>query len=598
MKKLLLSATLFFTLATFAQAPTFNWAKSITGSGVKEIYDVTTDNAGNVYTTGTFGGTANIGPNDGTLAQVVYDPNPNANTARNVFITKMTASGTLVWTKTFGGTYDDIGKAIKVDNDGNVFVAGEFKGQVDFNPDVPQYYLNSGAVTSGNGSNSFVVKFGPTGNFLFAKAFTGTYNQEMNDLDIDALGNLYTTGSYKGLNSFAVDFDPGNGAFFIPAQNDDVFIVKLENDGDFVWAKSFSGGSVSFENIEDRDKGNAIEVDNNGNIFVAGLFKETVDFDTSSAVSSLVSAGLTDAFIAKLDTNGNLIWVKKIGGTSRDIGKSMGLDVLGNVYLMGYYSETFDGTIIDFNPNAGVVNLVIQNNIQNAVVKFNSAGEFVWAKRFRGNSTSNLDCAKSFSVDQSGNVFVLERFSGTVNTPVTYDFNEGSGVFNLTSSTNGIYVSKINSNGDFVTAFITGTNFNNISPNAFCASSTGELYSAGRYDGTNDFDPTDGIFNLAATTYSCFLQKMSHQTLAIQENSRLTLNFYPNPATSVLNFKLNNSIENATLKIISITGQTVLQLQNLAGDNFNIDVSELSAGLYIIQLANEGGNFTAKFVKK
>ena len=77
-----------------------------------------------------------------------------------------------------------------------------------------------------------------------------------------------------------------------------------------------------------------------------------------------------------------------------------------------------------------------------------------------------------------------------------------------------------------------------------------------------------------------------------------TVLVYPNPATSVLNFKLNNSIENATLKIISITGQTVLQQQNLAGDNFNIDVSELSAGLYIMQFVNESGNFTSKFVKK
>lgn len=594
MKKLLLTTTLLWSMASMAQGPTFNWAKSITGSGVKQIYDVTTDNAGNVYTTGAFGGTANIGPNDGTLAQVIYDANPNANTARNVFITKMTASGSVVWTKTFGGTYDDIGKAIKVDNDGNVFVAGEFKGDVDFNPDVPQYYLNSGSVFSGNGINGFIVKFGPTGNFLFAKALVGTYNQEMNDIDIDTEGNLYTTGSFKGINSFAVDFDPGFGTFFIPAQNEDVFILKLENDGDFVWAKSFSGGSTFFENLEDRDKGNAIKVDANGNIFIAGSFKETVDFDTSAASSTLTSTGSTDAFIVKLNSSGNLIWAKQIGGTSNDIGKSMGLDVIGNVYIFGYYAETFDETVTDFNPNAPVVNLAIQNNIQNAVVKLNNAGDFVWAKRFRGNGQAPQ---KAFDVDQNGNVFVLETFSGTANNPVTYDFDEGSGVFNMTTPTNGIYVSVINTDGIFSSAYRTGDALTTLNSNAFCASATGELYAAGNYFNNTDFDPTVGVFTLEVSGNSCFLQKMAYQTLEIQENTFSTFDLYPNPAYNILNINFKNDIERGNLSIISLTGQTLIEKQNLSGTEFNFDVSHLKKGIYIVQLRNEDEVFNAKFIK-
>lgn len=598
MKKSLLLGMLLFSFLTFSQAPTFGWAKSITGVSVKEIYAVTTDALGNVYTTGSFGGTANIGPNDGNLAQVYIEATPNTNTARNVFITKMTASGSLVWTKTFGGAFDDLGKAIKVDADGNVFVAGEFKGQVDFNPDAAQFFLNSGAVTSGNGINSFIVKFGPTGNFLFAKAFVGSHNQEMNDLAIDAAGNIYTTGSYKGLNSFAVDFDPGNGTFFIPAQNDDAFIVKLENDGDFVWAKSFSGGSTSTENVEDRDKGNAIEVDANGNVFVAGLFKQTVDFDPSAAVSTLTSSGLTDAYIVKLNSGGNLLWAKKIGSTGNDIGKSLGLDASGNAYLLGYYYEYPDEPLVDFDPNAGVVNLILYNNIQNAVVKLNSAGDFIWAKRFRGNATANFYGIKTFDVDSNGNVFVLESFSGTVNNPVTYDFDEGAGVFNLTSSNNGIYVSKINSDGNFITAFRTGTDFQNVGQNAFCVSATGELYSAGKYDAATDFDPTAGVFTLASSANSCFLQKMVHQTLSISENEISKLSLYPNPTNSVLNISTLNQIEKGNLKVISITGQIILEENLLSGTDFSLDVSSLSQGIYVIQIISGNEIFNSKFIKR
>lgn len=120
MKTKLLLFGLFVSSFVNAQSPTFEWAKSITSSYVKNIYDITTDASGNVFTTGTLGLSANIGPDYGTLEAVINPNNLNANMARNVFVTKMSASGALIWAKTFGGEYDDYGRGIKTDPEGNV----------------------------------------------------------------------------------------------------------------------------------------------------------------------------------------------------------------------------------------------------------------------------------------------------------------------------------------------------------------------------------------------------------------------------------------------------------------------------------------------
>src|SRR5690606_26678071 len=106
-----------------------------------------------------------------------------------------------------------------------------------------------------------------------------------------------------------VDFDPGNGVFNLTSADfEDIFISKLDANGNFVWAKRIGGTGSDF--------GYAISIDNNGNIYTTGAFMGTADFDPGTGSYTMSSSGFFDAFILKLDANGNFVWAKQFSGIS------------------------------------------------------------------------------------------------------------------------------------------------------------------------------------------------------------------------------------------------------------------------------------------
>src|SRR5690606_9459529 len=125
----------------------------------------------------------------------------------------------------------------------------------------------------------------------------------------------------------------------------DIFISKLDTNGNFLWAKSMGGVSG--------DYGSSITTDSSGHIYTTGAFTGTADFDPGVDEFELTSTGGTDIFISKLDTNGNFLWAKSMGGASADNGNSITVDSAGYIYTTG----DFQGTA-DFDPGSGTSNLV------------------------------------------------------------------------------------------------------------------------------------------------------------------------------------------------------------------------------------------------
>ena len=122
------------------------------------------------------------------------------------------------WAKSFGGTSADYSIDIITDASGNVYTAGSFQGTIDFDPGAGVFNL-----TSNGGSDAFVQKMDALGNFLWAKFFGGTSDEEAYSIITDASGNVYTTGVFQG----TVDFDPGVGTFNITSNGDfDGFVQK------------------------------------------------------------------------------------------------------------------------------------------------------------------------------------------------------------------------------------------------------------------------------------------------------------------------------------------------------------------------------------
>ena len=307
----------------------------------------------------------------------------------------------------------------------------------------------------------------------WAKAMGGYFRDRGQSIAIDGSGNVYTTGNFDG----TADFDPGAGVFNLTsAGGPNNFISKLDASGNFVWAKSMGAGA-------DHDNGFSIALDGSGNIYTTGFFEGTADFDPGAGVFNLTSAGNSDIFISKLDASGNFVWAKAMNGIGYGYGYSIALDGSGNVYTTGNFTAT-----VDFDPGAGVFNLTSAGNYDIFISKLDASGNFVWAKSMGGGAY--FDYSHSIALDGSGNVYTTGWFDGTA------DFDPGAGVFNLTSAgISDIFISKLDASGNFVWAKAMG-GADPARGYSIALDGSGNVYTTGWFEGTADFDPGAGVFNL------------------------------------------------------------------------------------------------------
>ena len=466
MKKYLLSLGTFIgSVGLFAQSlPSLEWTTQ-SGSTLNDVgVAVTSDFNGNVYTTGYFAGTADFDPGSGT-ANLSTDP-----VEYNIFIQKLDSTGAYQWAHQIGSPYEtDIPQAIKTDANGNVLITGRFRWTVDFNPGSGTANLTSQGTWGIPGSydDIFVLKLDSLGNYVWAVRAGGLQGDRANDMIIDANNNIITTGLFKGSN---IDFDPGVGnAYPLDFGNNDIFIYKLNASGTYQWVKSY--GSTA------NDQGNALVQDSQGNIYVVGTYSAAIDFEpTNPSNIPNANSGGTDIFILKLNSLGNFIWAKTIGGTGADNAYSVKVDGNDDVYVTGNFTGT-----VDFDPSTSTQNLISSGDLDNFVLKLTSAGNFVWAKKFGG---TGQDVARDLAVQPSGNSIVSGYFSGSS------DFNPGSATNTLTS--NGgrdIFQLYLDNNGNYLNAFSMGSTANDAAFDMY-QNSAGNIYTTGYFGGSMDFDPS------------------------------------------------------------------------------------------------------------
>ena len=378
---------------------------------------------------------------------------------------------TLSWANGFGNTGSDVANEITTDTFGNVYTTGNFRGTVDFDPGVGIFNL-----TSNGNADFFIQKLDANGAFLWAISTGGSSTDGGESITTDALGNIYTTGYFAG----TVDFDPGAGVFNLTALGStNVFIQKLDVNGNLIWAKSIEGMGNSLPH--------SITIDISGNIYSTGLFNGTIDVDLGPGIFNLTSNGGSDIYIQKMSTDGIFLWAKSTGGNGNDVGNSITTDALGNIYTTGYFSNT-----VDFDPGPGIFNLS-SSSLPGFIQKLDSNGSFVWAKMM----TSTGGCIfNSITSDGYGNIYVSGYFGGFG------DFDPGLGIFNLLSNgaTDGLII-KLDANGSFIWAKnIGGSGLDYVW--SIKSDFSGNVYSTGYFQGTVDFDPNVGNFSLMSNGLS------------------------------------------------------------------------------------------------
>lgn len=265
----------------------------------------------------------------------------------------------------------------------------------------------------------------------------------------------------------------------------------------FNWAKTFAGTSsnVSISNLTDKS----------GNIYSTGSFSGTVDFDPGPGINNITATGSRNTFISKIDSFGNLIWVRTTsGGYSQGI--SIAADTLGNIYVGGFFD---DRSAVDFNPGTGVHLLSAVGLFDVFFLKLTTLGNFVWAKSIGG---TGEDFLMSMVVNNSGDVFATGKFNATA------DFDPNSAIFNLTPSAKpypSIFTMKLNANGSLSWA----NQFNGPASTygdeglSIELDNSSNIYSSGTVEGVTDLDPGPGVFSITPTTTSggnnhCYICKL------------------------------------------------------------------------------------------
>ena len=452
----------------------FVGVNAVGSTGNDQATAVTADSAGNVYTTGTFSGTVDFDSGPGTTLLISAG-------STDIFVTKVESSGALIWARRMGGTSADGANAIAVDAVGNVYTTGSFLGTADFDPGAGTTNRTSAGFT-----DIFVSKLDSSGNSVWARTMGGTDFDSASGLAVDAAGNVYTTGFFAA----TADFDPGAGtANRTSAGLTDIFGSKLDSNGNYVWAWN-SGGNF-------HDSGRAIAVDSTGNVYTTGSYQGTADFDPGINTSNLASVGGGfDIFVSKLDSSGNFVWARSMGGTGFDQAYGIAVDSTGNVYTTGWFTGT-----VDFDPGFVTNNLSSAGSFDIFVSKLDSNGNYVWARRMGG---AGEEQGRDIAVDSAGNVYTTGYFENTV------DFDPGAGLSNLISAgANDIFVSKLNSSGNFVWARSMGGTGSD-QANGTAVDSAGNVYTAGQFTFTADFDPAIQTANrTSAGSSDAFTLKLS-----------------------------------------------------------------------------------------
>ena len=352
-------------LAKFDALGNHAWSKRFGDANGQHGRAVAADDAGNVVVAGALQGTADLG--GGPLVSAG---------ATDVFVAKLDASGSHVWSKRFGDANDAWVQDLATHTDGSVFLVGEFTGTIDF---------GGGPLTTSsvNDYDVFVAKLDAAGNHMWSQRFANGGIADAGGVAVDPAGNVLVYGR------FVTTIDCGGGPL-TSSGGTDVFVAKLDPTGSHLWSKRFGGAAYEWAE--------GVAADTAGNVVIAGMFTSTtIDFGGGS----LASAGDEDLFLAKLDSAGNHIWSKRFGDASAQEPQGVAIDGMDHIVVAGYLTGTIDfgGGPLSSSGSADVF-----------VAQLDAAGDHVWSKRF-GNG---YEYARSVAVDNLGNVLVTGAFSTSI----------------------------------------------------------------------------------------------------------------------------------------------------------------------------------------
>ncbi len=549
--------------AKYAPDGSLLFVKTVGGTGNDHGYALAVDASGNIYIAGSFEGTVDFNTGDETRALT-------SSGNSDIFFAKYDTDGNYLIAHRIGGTGTDRATSLCLDPTGNLYLAGSFAGNVDFDPGA-----NTQSLSSRGNTDGFFAKYSSNGNYLMAKQIGGTGTDEISRLNTDGV-TIYTTGIFSETANFGTEADQNHTS----TGETDIFIAKYDAyTGEFKKMITAGGSGMN--------QPNAITLDADRNIYITGSSTGDINFNETP----LTGIGEADIFMAKYNHELELRFAHLIGSTGTDEGKGIAIDGFKNIYLVG----TFNGQV-DFDPGSGTQTLTSQGT-DIFLAKYTHDGNYQFAYRLGG---SGQDDVRSIMLDEASTIYLTGGFEGTSSfslggntTPLSASAQADAFIVKYTQTR---VLSSIEPMENI--SVPVGTAFDDlelplIAVVTYNDGNTQELavtFAEGNYNGNEA-----GVYTLAGTitlppgvTNPNNLNPTVQVTVGTPTSSPLplhaSLSVYPNPSRGMFTIDVK---EEAQVRILDMRGQVVLT-NHIAGTT-QLDISSKSRGLYIVQVTTTKG---------
>jgi hypothetical protein len=299
-------------IAGFDAEGNHRWSRGFgSGWGWEAAHDVAVDSTGATIVTGTFQSTINLG--GGNIQNLG---------GNDLFVAKLDASGNHVWSKRFASPSDQRGQAVAVDASDNVYFTGYYAGGSDF---------GGGSLPAGGGADAVLVKLDPAGNHVWSRRYGGARDQEGRALAVREDGTV----ALLGQGEQSIDF---GGGVLTSAGDVDVFVAVFDPAGNHIWSRRFGGAGY--------DSAGDVTFDAAGNVLVGAMFTLTADMGDGD----LVSEGGGDIVVSKFGPTGDTMWVNHYGDPLNQYVGRVRVDSVGDIVVGGRFLGSVDfggGTFVD-----------------------------------------------------------------------------------------------------------------------------------------------------------------------------------------------------------------------------------------------------------
>lgn len=523
-----------YNLCLFAQQPATVWAKSFGGSETEYAHSITTDASGNVYMIATFNSTVL------TVGNMTF-----TNTGgEDILVAKHDPNGALIWAKQIGSLGDDYGYGIATDAGNNVYITGAFNSTT--------ITFGTNTFTNAGGQDIYLAKLSPTGDHVWAICAGSAAIERPTSIATDSNGNVYFTGYFASTCVFGT-------TSLTPTSNYDAFLAKYSPTGNCLWAKAATGTIYTGFN--------SLCTDANGNAIVVGEFESsTVDF--GGVTLNNVSA-YHDAFVAKYDPSGSVMWAQGIQGPEDDFASSVTTDGNSNVIVGGRF---FSSTLTVGG------HTLIRSGQENAFIsKFSPNGTSLWANSING--ITNEMCT-TVSCDVAGNITLggimssstLAIGANTYTNTGVYDFF----LVNYSAAGNILWSKKIGGSGmDYIQSIRSDLNANIFVTGYSTSNSLA-------FDANTLVNPNDSTFDI-------FLAKISTATELKEVLGEGSVNISPNPFSDFCSVDFDSYQENVLITFFDMTGREMKKIK-YSGTQYSFSKGDLNTGVYFIKITDAANN--------